>query len=126
MKLRIKDNSIRLRVSQSDLAALLRDGRIVERIRFGPASDARLGYALEIRDTHQEITIDYRDGTAIVALSSAAARHWAASDDVGIYGDAETGDGPVALLVEKDFACLDRNDPQDEDAFPHPGEGMVC
>lgn len=126
MKLRIKGNSIRLRVSQTEMVTLLREGRIAETIRFGMQAEARLGYALEARDAGEDIALEYRDGTVTVVLSAGAARHWAASNDVGVYGDAETGAGPVALLVEKDFACLDRNDPVDEDAFPNPASGVVC
>jgi len=126
MKLRIKGNSIRLRVSQPEMAALLREGRIVETICFGAAADARLSYGLEVRDAGREIALEYRDGAVMAVLSASSARRWAESEDVGVYGDVETGDGAVALLVEKDFACLDGDDPQDEDAFPNPKTGVVC
>jgi len=121
MKLRIKGNSIRLRVSQTDMAALLREGRIAETIRFSPTADASLTYALEVRDAGDAICMEYRERTVTVVLSRTAARRWAGSDDVGVYGD-----GPVELLVEKDFACLDGKDPVDGDAFPNPAAGMAC
>ena len=122
MKLRIKGNSLRLRVSQTDMAALLRDGRVAETIRFAAAEDASLTYAIEVRDVGQAIGMEYRERTVTVVLSRAAVRRWAGSDDVGVYGDAEG----VTLLVEKDFACLDGNDPVDADAFPNPAGGVGC
>jgi hypothetical protein len=42
---------------------------------------------------------------------------------VGIAAEQPLGTdaGVLAILIEKDFACLDRRD-DDADAFPHPGE----
>jgi hypothetical protein len=99
----------------------MRVGRIQETIEFAPAADARLSYALTVRNTAVDIGLEYFDHTVTVVLSSDAARRWAQSEDVGIYGD-----GPIALLVEKDFACLDRDHPEDADAFPNPKAGMIC
>ena len=121
MKLRIKGNSLRLRVSRSELARLMSVGHIEETIQFAPASDARLTYALAVREAGDDIGLEYRDQAVTVVLSPAVARRWAESEDVGIYGD-----GRVALLVEKDFACMDGNGPEDSDAFPNPKAGMVC
>jgi hypothetical protein len=121
MKLRIKGNSLRLRVTQSDLAQLMKVGRIEETIQFAPTPDARLAYALIVRSAAHDLALDYRDQTVTVVLSAAAARRWAESEDVGVYAD-----GPVALIVEKDFACRDKDHPKDADAFPNPQAGVVC
>jgi len=121
MKLRIKGNSLRLRVTQSDVSQLMKDGRVEETIQFAPVSDARLTYALIVRDAVCDLQLEYRDQTVTVILSPAAARRWAESEDVGVYAE-----GTVGLMVEKDFACLDRNDSQDADAFPNPKAGVVC
>jgi hypothetical protein len=125
MKLRIKGNSLRLRISQPEMAQLLRDGSVEETICFG-AADARLTYALMHSESVQAIGLSYQDRRATVMLSSDAVRRWAGGDEVGIYGDVDTCDGPLALLVEKDYACLDRDDPHDADAFPNPKVGVAC
>jgi len=45
---------------------------------------------------------------------------WPDDDRVGFEGMQDAGDGRVlALLVEKDFACLHR-EPDEMDAFPNP------
>jgi len=126
MKMRIKGNSLRLRISQTEMKQLLREGRIDETIRFAPEADARLTYALEHGVSDREIGLRYHAQEVAIVLSTAAVKRWAEGDDVGIYGEAETGDGTVTLLVEKDFACLDGDDPQDADAFPNPKAGVVC
>jgi hypothetical protein len=46
MKLRIQGNSIRLRVSRSELAAFVETGRLEETVYFGPQVETSLTYAL--------------------------------------------------------------------------------
>lgn len=48
MKLRIKGDSLRLRVSRSELDRVLAGGRVEETIHFGTASEAKFTYALEV------------------------------------------------------------------------------
>jgi hypothetical protein len=126
MKLRIKGNSLRLRVTQSDMARLMQEGRIEETVYFAPEEDAKLTYALEHTPSPAEISAHYCPQKITIALSTEAATQWSETDQVGISGEADTGHGPLALLVEKDFACLDRVDADDEDTFPHPLAGAVC
>ena len=47
MKLRIKGNSLRLRVSRSEFTRFLSQSRIEETIHFGPGPEAKLTYGLE-------------------------------------------------------------------------------
>ena len=125
MKLRIRGNSLRLRISQTEMRRLLTEGGIAETISFGSGADARLTYALKHRPANDEISVEYRAQTVSVVLSTRAATEWAQGGEVGIYGNADTADGPLELMVEKDYACLDGNDPVDQDAFPNPQAG-VC
>lgn len=126
MKLRIKGNSLRLRISQSEMAKLVEGGSIEDTIRFTSAEDAKLTYVLQVAPADPDISVDYLPQRVIVVLSTQAAADWAASDAVGIYGSANTGVAPLELIVEKDFACLDSDDPSDEDAFPNPNAGPAC
>jgi hypothetical protein len=126
MKLRIKGNSLRLRVSRVDMAALVEQGSIEETIQFGAAPEARLSYALRHEKAERDIRVEYAGQRVSVVLSTEAALRWASNESVGIYGSAEVGDGLLELMVEKDFACLDGADAVDEDAFPNPNAGVVC
>jgi hypothetical protein len=125
MKLRIKGNSLRLRISQTEMRRLLADGAVRDTICFGAAPDARLNYVLQHRDAGEEICVEYAAQTVSVVLSTRAAQTWAQGDEVGVYGSASTADGLLDVMVEKDYACLDGNDPVDQDAFPNPQAG-VC
>lgn len=52
---------------------------------------------------------------------------WAGSDDVGVYADVALGDGQrLSVAIEKDFACLDMSDAENEDTFPKPNLAVTC
>ena len=125
MKLRIKGNSLRLRVSPSEMARLLETGRIEETIHFARQEDARLTYALEHAATGEELSIRYRPQEVAVVLSTEGARKWAAGEQVGMSAVLDIWVGQLELLVEKDFACLDRKE-GNEDTFPNPNRGKTC
>ena len=126
MKLRIHGNSLRLRVSPSEMARLLDSGRIEETVHFAHEDAARLTYALEHAAADRDIALRYRPGEIAVVLSASRARQWAESDEVGISGGIDVARGTLLLLVEKDFACLDRKASGGDDAFPNPKAGTGC
>lgn len=47
MKIRMRENSLRLRVARSEMERLLKDGRIRETIRFAASPEASFTWALE-------------------------------------------------------------------------------
>lgn len=121
MKLRIKGNSLRLRLSQSEVARLVASGQIEEVIHFTPADDASMTYTLSHEHSESLARLDYTPHQVGVILSTAAARTWAESEQVGIYTNLDIGvHGQLEVIVEKDFACLDRDDAENADAFPNP------
>ncbi len=126
MKLRITSNSLRLRVSQSDLARLMQSGQIEETIHFAADPAAQLSYALEQSDTATEISLIYQPQSVTVSVPSAVARDWAGGNKVGIYGDVDVGTCKLAVMVEKDFACLEGPDRENIDTFPNPKKGTAC
>jgi len=126
MKLRIKGNSLRLRVSPSEMERLMSAGRVEEIVRFAPDPGAKLTYALEQAASNQEIAVRYSPQELTVVLSVESVREWAQSKLVGIYGAVDVGSGQLTLAVEKDFACLDSSDTGNEDTFANPNSAKVC
>jgi len=126
MKLRIKGNSLRLRVSPSEMERLLSAVRIEEVIHFTPDPDARLTYALELAESEKEITVRYRPQEVTLVLSAESVRKWADTEQVGIYGAVDAGCGQLAIAIEKDFACLDRAQAGNEDTFANPNSAKAC
>jgi hypothetical protein len=104
---------------------LLSAGRIEEVIHFGPAPDAKLTYALEQAPSKIDITVRHRPQEVTVLLSAESARNWAEGDEIGIYGSFDVGHGQLELVIEKDFACLDRKE-GNEDTFANPKAAQAC
>jgi hypothetical protein len=127
MKLRIKGNSLRLRVSRSELARVLAGERIAETIRFAAAPEAKLTYALEC-GTHQGGTsVRYGAQEVTVSLSEEQAQSWSQESEVGVYTQVDlAAEGALEVIVEKDFACLDRSDEDNKDTFANPLMGSTC
>jgi hypothetical protein len=127
MKLRIHKNSLRLRLGPSEIARLLASGRIEETIRFAPGEDTQLTYALEIAPVaNHELSVRCRPPEIAVLVPRAQAQQWADGDAVGVGSRIGVGDTTLELLVEKDFACIDRKAELNEDTFPNPKTGAIC
>jgi hypothetical protein len=127
MKLRIKGNSLRLRVSRSEIARLLAGDCLEETIHFVPEPSAKLTYALHKDPSVNEPTVQYAANRVMILISPDQANAWGMTNQVGIAEDISLGElGTLALLIEKDFACLDRSDEDNEDAFPNPNAGASC
>ena len=125
MKLRINGNSLRFRVTPSELTRLLEDGRIQEIINFASHPQACLAYALEHTPLAETMAIRYTPGEILVLVPSTDAENWARGQDVGIYGRFRTGHGTLDVALEKDFACLDKSDADNADTFPNPKQGTA-
>jgi hypothetical protein len=113
MKLRFHGNTLRLRLSQSDVARFAEIGEISEVVRF--AGDQTLSYEIESADRDGIAAIFENDSIRIL-LPAATAQRWVESDDTGMEGWS----GPLRVIVEKDFQCLHKDAAQDADAFPNP------
>lgn len=127
MKLRIQGNSIRLRLLRSEVTKFVEKGRIQETVHFAPDDKARFTYALEHQPVLSSIEVRYKPSEAIIVLSRAEATSWAQTEQVGIYGAVKIGShGSLTVAIEKDFACLDLSDAENQDTFPNPQVGTAC
>jgi hypothetical protein len=121
MKLRIKGNSLRLRVSRPELARFLDGQRIEETIHFTRTPEASLTYALESAVQVAPVRVQYECQIVKVLLSGDQAGIWGAESEVGVYSTLDIGAaGSLEVIVEKDFACLDRSDEENSNAFANP------
>jgi hypothetical protein len=127
MKLRIKGNSLRVRVTRSEVNRLIDTGLIEETIHFGPSEPLKLRYVLRHEPHLNSIALRYQCPEVAVLLPTDAVKTWACSAQVGIYATIDIGPaGTVDIIVEKDFACLDRSHADNLDTFANPNAGAVC
>jgi hypothetical protein len=127
MKLRIKGNSLRLRVTPSEVKQLLHDGAIREYVQLTANSKDRLTYSVVSSLSALTTTVAYQLGNIAVSVPQIELERWAGGDDVGVYAEVALGGGQMlSVAIEKDFACLDRGDSENEDAFPNPNLATDC
>ena len=81
MKLRVRHNSIRFRLTQSDVVSLRRSGRCRETILF--PGGARAEYVL-LASNVGKIGVAFRDGIVSIAVPASQLIDWHSSDQVGI------------------------------------------
>lgn len=114
MKIRIKGNSLRLRLTQSEVAKFNEEGRVSDSINFG---EKQLIYSLQ-KSEMEEVTADFNGEFITVNVPSQAGSDWASSKQVGIQSsEGET----LSILIEKDFQCLKARPGEDEsDLYNNP------
>lgn len=123
MKIRIQGNSIRLRLSQSEVATFSETGSVSDSIGFGGSAGAVLTYALETTSA-PEMSATFEGGSIKVFVPSDLAHNWATMEqEIGIehLQRFPSNEGALRILVEKDFKCLaDRPGEDESDNFPNP------
>jgi hypothetical protein len=123
LKLRIQDNSIRLRLTRSEVDALDADGSVTASVSF--PDGARLEYSVETSSLSGQPRAQFSTDRLVVQVPQAIARQWAVTEEVSITGAQPLEDGELSLLIEKDFACLTPREGEDDaDMFPHPLKGQ--
>ncbi len=122
MKLRIKGNALRLRLTQGEMRTLAHEGRVESRTEF--PGGAALVYRLSASNETGDISVTYSDNCIEFVLPEAHVRGWCDTDQVTVSAECVVPGGTLSLTFEKDFACLVPRPGEDEtDHFPHPDAG---
>lgn len=123
MKLRLRGNSLRLRLTQTEVAALRDTGAWRTSTALSADGGAGLVYVVESsQSSGVEVRLDQNPTGVSVVVSWPAAeiRTWADTESVGLYHETSWG---LKIAVEKDFRCLDPSREEDEsDNFANPNE----
>lgn len=123
MKLRIKDNTVRLRLTQSEVEALRETGVVAARTGFPGGRE--LQYRVESSPASVKPAAFFSENAVTVRLPESVVLSWATTERVSLKGEQLLDDGSMLdILVEKDFACLTEREGEDEsDMYPHPEAG---
>ncbi len=123
MKLRIRDNSIRLRLTRSEVELVRHDGLVRGRVPF--AGRNNFDYVLESSPATVKPEAHISNNVLTVRIPEAEIISWSDSDEVSISASQILDGGDqLNILVEKDFACLAPREGEDEtDMYPHPEAG---
>ena len=128
MKLRLRHNSIRMRLTRPEVDAVASGGAVEESVAFGPEAETVLTYELRCSDEASAADARFAGNRVVVSVPLPAAAEWAAGDEVSIEFAKAVGNGAeLKVLIEKDFACLNPRRGEDEaDMFPNPNAGAAC
>lgn len=119
MKLRIRGNSVRLRVSKTELSQIASSGAAEDRVRFAPGATLRYGIAVRPGGA---VAAELADGVVRVFVPQSSVDVWLRPEEVSIEGQQAIGNGEfLRILVEKDYTCLaPRSGEDDGDLFANP------
>jgi hypothetical protein len=122
MKLRIKGNTLRLRLLRSEIERLSHTGVVTDEIRFGVDPGQALKYSIASTDGVEVVTAQFDDSQILIMIPESEALDWTTTERVGIEATQDVGGNTVlSILMEKDFECTSRPDDSDRaDAFPNP------
>jgi hypothetical protein len=112
MKIRIKGNSLRYRLTKTDVDRFCKVGYLEERTSF---LSNELIYALKLCKD-EALSVDFANNTITLYMPQKFAKGWAETEVVGF----ENNNSDVYLLIEKDFKCLDNVAEDQSDNYPNP------
>jgi hypothetical protein len=117
MKLRFRNNSIRLRLNQTEVRALASGSPLQETVLFPGLT--RLTYVLE-PSARFEPQASFLGGEIRIAAPPGELRTWAEGESIGMYFDLPSGpDTTLRVAIEKDLECVDAPvEEHDPNAFP--------
>ena len=123
MKLRIKDNSLRIRLSRTEVQHLAENG-VVE--ASTPFADAEFRYAVHAVADIAELQARITPYSIELLVPAERVRRWPQNDEVGFRSTLPLpGKRELKLLLEKDFVCLDDTEEDQSDNYDNPNAKCI-
>ncbi|MBV9759331.1 MAG: hypothetical protein JO340_02095 [Acidobacteriaceae bacterium] len=122
MKLRLRQNSLRLRVNRPEVENLAAGGSLEQRVQF--PDGAALAYIFESASS-ATASATFRDGVIRVSAPAWQVQDWARGEAIGLYFQLSAGGEALHVAIEKDLECLDAP-PEERDANAFRRTGKNC
>ncbi len=117
MKIRIRGNSVRFRLTKNEVEHLCREKFIEERTNF---SIQDFVYEVRVANTEQ-LDIHFVNNKISLEISESQLDNWDNNNRVGFSHSVTTSNGKtIDLLLEKDFTCLEDRGEDESDNYPNP------
>lgn len=105
MKIRIKGNSVRMRLSRSEVERFGKEGYLEEQTMF---VNGAFTYALAQKESGEELTAGIDGQKVTMYVPEKLVKEWSGTDMVGLNANMPLPNGEhLFLLLEKDFKCID-------------------
>lgn len=117
MKIRIRGNSVRYRLTKNEVEQLCTKGSIEEITNF-----PNLDFAYEVKvATTEQLNIHFANNKISLEISEALLENWETNNRVGFSHTLVTSNGKtIDILLEKDFTCLEDRGEDESNNYPNP------
>lgn len=118
MKIRIKGNSIRYRLTKSEVETFCKTGFFEESTDF---DNVTFKYALKAKVGITMLDAKFEANTITLFLEKSKSDDWFKTDEIGFKHSILSKNGTeLSLLLEKDFVCMDETTEDQSDNYPNP------
>ena len=123
MKIKIKGNTVRLRLSKTEVAQVVEQKVISDRVGF---PDGALIYTLS-QGKGDEVKASFRNNEIRVEAPALGIETWGTTEQVGFSAQLPLPDGQeLSVLVEKDFQYnIERKEEDESDLYDNPMTNKV-
>jgi hypothetical protein len=120
MKIRIKDNSVRFRLSKSEVKQLCETHAIAKQTEF---INAVFHYKICVSENAEILSADFTENCITLFFPKAKADTWFVDDIITHQNNMQLPNGnQLFLLLEKDFVCLDHSHEDQSDNYQNPNK----
>ncbi|MEM6261890.1 MAG: hypothetical protein AAGI38_05240 [Bacteroidota bacterium] len=120
MKVRFHHSSVRMRLTQSEVAQFQEEGLVLFNLPLLPQS---LEVTLQVAAQQNQLTATFDQGKLDIQVPQELGTEWASTSQVSLSTSITvSATDQIELLIEKDFKCLHRDSLEDVDTFPHPNQ----
>jgi hypothetical protein len=120
MKLRIKGNSIRIRLSKIEVDELAAGSSLYDNTYFGTNT---FGYSVQPVNNGGDLSASFANNIITLNVPKALLKEWPTNSVVGFESKMPIeNSGHLQLLLEKDFKCLDKTTEDQSDFFDNPSK----
>tara|TARA_R110002126_G_scaffold154722_7_gene301788 strand:- start:981 stop:1346 length:366 start_codon:yes stop_codon:yes gene_type:complete len=118
MKIRIKGDSIRFRLTQTEVQELSENGKIYDNTNFG---NLKFRYGVVLNKNMKNLSVRFENNGIILEMPDSKGKYWYSNDIITYDHNFKTSDkNEIYLLLEKDFTCLDNTIEDQSDNYPNP------
>lgn len=127
MKLRLRSDSLRFRLTQGEVSQLLNEGCVRESIHFPSSPGRQFSYSIQAVAENSQVEARLENSEIQVDIPRSLLEPWATTSQVGIESRQPLAEGKsLRVVIEKDWRCLQPRPEEDErDNFPHPLEDVA-
>jgi hypothetical protein len=120
MKIRIKDNSIRYRLTKSEVKQLCTAHLLTGSTQFATGV---FHYQIMVKENIDLLDASFANNTITLFFPLQEAQVWYDSDRITYENTVTTSEGnSLKLLLEKDFVCLDHSTEDQSDNYQNPNK----